>query len=303
MTTTLAAIHADVFHRALANYNNGRVAIATPSPLWQQELRTDLDWRLAEGRFLESSRDEVAAMLPDCCTDAEAFIDWFAALVLAGPGQQHPLFDWLADSATLPQMRWFLSQEAAGEVGFEDLLAYTQVRLPAQAKLECARNYWDEMGRGTRGKMHGQMLEYTVRGLGLEPSLDTTIWESLALSNTMLGLAMNRRYAYHALGALGVIELTAPQRVARVSAGMHRLGLDHRLRAYFDLHAALDITHAKAWIQEVIRPLIVADPSCAAFIAEGALMRLLCGQRCFNRYTMELQGGQIDYPVRLRRTS
>jgi hypothetical protein len=86
------------------------------------------------------------------------------------PGQQHPLFDWLAQEATLPQMRWFLTQEAAGEAGFEDLLACTQVKLPPQPKLECARNFWDEMGHGKQSAMHGQMLEHMVRELGLRPA-------------------------------------------------------------------------------------------------------------------------------------
>ena len=66
-------------------------------------------------------------------------------------------------------MRWFLTQEAAGEAGFDDLVAYTQVKLPARAKLELARNYWDEMGRGNAKGMHGPMLERLVEALALEP--------------------------------------------------------------------------------------------------------------------------------------
>ena len=71
-----------------------------------------------------------------------------------GPGQGDRLFDWLATAATLDDMKWFLTQEAAGEAGFDDLVAYSQIKVPvAQAKLELARNYWDEMGRGNEGGM------------------------------------------------------------------------------------------------------------------------------------------------------
>ena len=107
-------------------------------------------------------------------------------------------------------MRWFLTQEAAGEAGFEDLVAYAQVKLPARAKLELARNYWDEMGRGNPKGMHGPMLDRLVEALALEPAIDTTVWESLALANAMTAMATTRRYAFHAVGALGAIELTAP---------------------------------------------------------------------------------------------
>ncbi|MEP6792084.1 MAG: iron-containing redox enzyme family protein, partial [Ramlibacter sp.] len=143
-------------------------------------------------------------------------------------------------------------------------------------------------GHGKQSAMHGQMLDTMVRELGLRPQIDDTVWESLALANTMLGLAFTRRYAWQSLGALGAIELTAPGRVAQVSAGMKRLGMDGRMRAYFDLHAALDKAHARAWIAEIIRPAVEEDPSRAPHIAEGALMRLLCGRRCFDRYQREL---------------
>jgi len=280
--------HPDLFHQQLARFNLSRVAVAVPDSQWQHALETEITFRVAEGHFLESLRAQVTAMLPDSHLDAEGFVGWFEDLILTGPGQQHPLFDWLAEQASLEEMRWFLTQEAAGEAGFEDLIAYTQIKLPPQAKLECARNFWDEMGHGKQAAMHAQMLEGMVDELGLRPVIETTVWESLALSNTMLGMATSRRYTYHSLGALGAIELTAPQRVGKVSKGMQRLGLSKRVRAYFDLHAALDVAHARAWIREIIRPLAEADPACRQFMAEGALMRLTCGARCFNRYSREL---------------
>ena len=276
-------------HRRLASFNASRLAPAEPSADWQSDLHSELEKRLLEGDLIESLRRDVAPWLPPSSLDAAGFVHWFEALEQRGPGQDHPLFEWLAGEASMEQMRWFLAQEAAGEAGFEDLLALTQVKLPVRAKLECARNYWDEMGHGKQAAMHGQMLDAMVAGLGLRPSPEATVWESLALSNTMLALACNRRYAWQSLGALGAIELTAPGRVAQVSAGMKRLGLDGRMRAYFDLHAALDKSHARAWIREIVRPAVEEEPHRARHIAEGALMRLACGRRCFDRYLAELR--------------
>jgi hypothetical protein len=276
-------------HRRLARFNAARLKLDAPSLQWEDDLAREYDLRLLEGGCLEALRSAVRPAASGSAGDPAHFVQWFEALAHTGPGQQHPLFDWLAREASLAQMRWFLTQEAAGEAGFEDLLAYTQVKLPPRPKLECARNFWDEMGHGKESAMHGQMLDHMVRELDLHPTIDGTVWESLALANTMVGLATTRRYAYHAVGALGVIELTAPGRVRQVSAGMRRLGLSGRARAYFDLHAALDVSHARAWIREVIRPLVEADPGCGQFIAEGALMRLVCGKRCFERYSEELR--------------
>jgi hypothetical protein len=213
---------------------------------------------------------------------------WFEGLRDRGPGQGDPLFPWLADHADREQMRWFLGQEAAGEAGFEDLLAMTQVRMPARAKLEFARNYWDEMGRGNPKGMHGPMLGLLIDRLGLEARIDSTVWESLALANAMTAMATARRYAWHSVGALGVIELTAPGRSAATAAGLRRLGFSAAERRYFDLHAILDVKHSEAWNREALRPLVEEDPRRATAIAEGALIRLTRGARCFERYRAEL---------------
>ncbi len=274
------------FHRHLAKFNQGRVAVGTPDMDWEEQIATDWRARLDEGGFLEALRQEVAQGA--AAAPAADFVAWFERLRDVGAGQNDPLFDWLAAHASMAQMRWFLCQEAAGEAGFDDLVAYTQVKLPARAKLELARNYWDEMGRGKQRGMHGPMLSALIADLGGAPDIDSTLWEPLALANTMLGLALNRRYVYQSIGALGVVELTAPGRVAKVAAGLQRLGFSARQRAYFDLHAAIDLRHSREWNAEVIQPLVAADPRCARHIAEGALMRLACGARCFARYRAEL---------------
>src|SRR5690606_34760232 len=174
--------------------------------------------------------------------------------------------------------------EAAGEAGFDDLVALTQVKLPARAKLELARNYWDEMGRGNIKGMHGPMLNELVQTLDLKPRIEATVWESLALANAMTTMATTRRYAWHRVGALGAIELTAPARSVYTAAALKRIGLSQRERRYFDLHAVLDVKHSEDWNREALRPLVEEDPRRATAIAEGALIRLRCGERCFERY-------------------
>ena len=144
------------------------------------------------------------------------------------------------------------------------------------------------MGRGNAKGMHGPMLDRLVEALQLEPAIETTVWESLALANAMTAMATRRDYAWHALGALGVIELTAPGRSAAVAAGLKRLGVAAKDRPYFDLHATLDVKHSEAWNAEAIAPAVAEDPRRARAIAEGALIRLTCGARCFERYRREL---------------
>ncbi|MGZ8311932.1 MAG: iron-containing redox enzyme family protein [Allosphingosinicella sp.] len=278
----------DQVQRSLAEWNHRRLSPSLPESDWELKLARDHHMLRLEGNFLEALRAEVAAEAAAAPSDPDRFLAWFEALQQAGPGQGDPLFAWLAEEASLDEMRWFLTQEAAGEAGFDDLTAYAQVKLPPRAKLELARNYWDEMGRGNPKGMHGPMLEKLVEALGLEPRIDTTVWESLALANAMTAMATTRRYAFHAVGALGAIELTAPGRSAATAAGLKRLGISGKQRHYFDLHAVLDVKHSEAWNREAIGPLIAEDGRRARAMAEGALIRLACGERCFARYRAEL---------------
>ena len=278
----------DIFHRRLAAFNARRFTPALPFDGWVADLEEQCELALEEGRWLETFRSTVAERAATAPRDAAGFVAWFEELDRSGPGQGDTLFPYLAEQATMDEMRWFLTQEVAGEAGFEDLTAITQVRLPQQPKLELARNYWDEMGRGNPKGMHGPMLEVVAKSLKLTPTVENTAWESLALANTMAGLACNRRYAFHSVGAMGVIEQTAPGRSKLVAAGLKRLGVKASDRHYFDLHAVLDIKHSEAWNAEAGGPLVAWRPELATALAEGALMRLECGAACFRRYRKEL---------------
>jgi len=275
------------FQRQLTKYNHCRLEGGFPTSNWRDDVRLEAQVLLAEGQFLEAVRQAIRPLAQNIPTEPKAFIDWYEGLKATGPGQGDPLFPWLATEASRGQMEWFLLQEVAGEAGFEDLLAVTQVKISERAKLEMARNYWDEMGRGAAKGMHGPMLGRLSAYFRLEPSVDTVVPESLALGNCMVGMASNRRYAYHSVGALGVIEMTAPWRAHHVDRGLRRLGVPAKKRHYFAVHAVLDVKHSEAWNAEVLLPLVSEDPRRAQAMGEGALMRLWHGARCFDRYRME----------------
>ena len=283
---TSTAEHA--FQLRLARFNTQRLGPSLPRADWRQALGQEFELRAVEAEFIEAERTHAIPLALAAPREPGAFVAWFQALERTGPGQHDPLFPYLAERATLEEMRWFLTQEVAGEAGFDDLVALTQVKMATLAKLELARNYWDEMGRGQRRNMHGALLERVGHALGLTPRPEETAWEPLALANLLTGLAANRCYAYHSVGALGVVELTAPGRVALVNEGLKRLGLDANARQYFALHATLDVKHSQDWNREVISTLVAERPELAQPIAEGAIMRLNAGARCYPRYRREL---------------
>jgi len=277
-------------HIDLMRHGHARMVPKTPQQdgNWEATLQHNLGMAEKEIRFFEQERQEILHLANEAPSDTAGFLAWFESLRETGPGQNDPLFPWLAKHVNESQMRWFIQQELAGEAGFDDLVALTQLRMPAQAKLEMARNYWDEMGRGSEQGMHGTMLDATVRELNIsENTADNAVWEALALGNLLLAAAFNRRYAYHSVGALGAVELTAPTRSVWVAKALQKLNISKSGSLYFRIHSTVDIRHSKDWNREVIATLVDGNPGVAQAIAEGALMRLNAGARCFDRYRRE----------------
>jgi len=273
-------------HRALARANAQRLRPRRTGTTvdFEVELERETSSRRMERQFVEQQRACVKAQACAVPMDPARFLDWFVSLRQSPLGQTDALFPWLAEQANQQQMCWFLEQERANETSFGDLVALTQVNMPARPKQELARNYWDEMVRSHATDTPRTAVQCPKHA----PQPDGAVWESLALGNLMVALATTRHYAYQSLGALGVAELTAPRSKQFVQAGLLRLGLSVETLDYYSSSTRFDALHSAAWQREVIEPLIANDPTLARLIAEGALMRLNAALRCFERYRKEL---------------
>ena len=156
-------------------------------------------------------------------------------------------------SATPRELRWFLCQEVAGEAGFDDLVALTQVKAPERAKLELARNYWDEMGRGRAEGMHGRMLEEPRARGGRDARRRRPSCGSRSRSGTSSSRSPRTAATPSRRSARSGVDRAhrAGARAVSSIAGLRRArGIAARPR-YFALHATLDVKHSEAWNREV----------------------------------------------------
>jgi pyrroloquinoline quinone (PQQ) biosynthesis protein C len=280
----------EVLHRGLNAFDRARLQPTVPSEEWQADLAMVHAVERIEARFVEEERMGTRAQLSLMPRTVPEFLNWFAGLKETGPGQYDPFFDYLAQEASREDLHYFIKQEYCGEIGFDDLIALTQVRLPQRAKLELARNFWDEQGQGKAEDMHGPLYTEMAHELGVGETDDREfLWETLAVANLLTALAYNRRYAWHSLGALSIIELTSPTRASRVAQGLERVGVSDAGCRYFRMHTVVDVEHWKAWLAEVIIPLVSETPDLMLPLAEGALLRLNAGARVIDRYRSELR--------------
>ena len=191
------------------------------------------------------------------------------------------VYRWVAEEAAADQLVDFLALEGGPDGGFDDLVAVCQLGLRGVAKLELARNYWDEMGRGEAADVHAELHRRLVRATGMRP-VPRSEQPDEALERSLLGslLATNRHLQPEMVGALGLTELQAGPRCRAVVQGLHRIGASDDALAFYVEHAAADPRHGKDWLDRVITPL-AADPRWAAGILRGAGWRAEVNRRFF----------------------
>ena len=210
-------------------------------------------------------------------SEASEFVEWFRSLVIEEhPASRHPLFGFLGETANRYEMAYFIQNETTLDARFDDLIALAQIGLPDKPKLELARNYWDEMGEGKLDMMHTRLLGSLLDTLGLHliPDNFTANWTALACGNLLCYLTLHHSHGFEAIGALGAVEMLAPNRFRKLLQGFDRIGLPPSAQVYHRIHIEVDAGHADDWLEHVVRPIVAEDPEAGLKIATGAYYRL-----------------------------
>jgi len=218
-------------------------------------------------------------------TDAVA-----AMRAIARQDQVPEVYRWLAKDATWAELVEFLALEGGPDAGFDDLVAACQVGLRGEPKLEMARNYWDEMGRGTLEDVHTELHHRLAVAIDM-PRVPT---EEVPLSGLLRGvvggiLATNRILQPEMTGALGLLEMQAGPRCRQVVKALERLDAPEDAFPFYAEHRDVDPHHGKAWLDHVITPL-ADDPRWAAGMVRGARWRAATNSAFFADMAVRFAG-------------
>jgi hypothetical protein len=160
---------------------------------------------------------------------------------------------------------------------FDDVIALAQLGMSGRMKLVLAENFWDEMGHGHLEHMHTRLFAESadpmrrhLEGLDVAALVPA---QALANGNLLLMLALDRRHAARLLGALAILEHTAPYRFSRTVRGLRRLGMPEKVVQYHELHVEVDAHHGKQLFEQVLQPLAARSPEALREICIGCLMR------------------------------
>jgi len=192
----------------------------------------------------------------------DEFADWYGRTAEQHKSDTDVLFQFLAEQATLEHMAFFIALEEEVDSRFEDLIAMAQICVAGQPKLTIAENYWDEMGNGCYDNIHMVMFGKSVAHMknaltvgGIETAEYIPV-EAFKNANMLMMYGIRRQYNPRLIGALGILALTAPERVQAMVDGCRRIGVPEEVMRYQDVHVGVDQEHAAEWMENVLMPLI-----------------------------------------------
>ena len=148
------------FQRALTRYNRRRLIAVLPDPAWRAHVRAEARVVEAEGEFMEAMRQEIAPLVADIPQRGRRFHRLVRAIARdrARPGRSAVSLARRDRHARADEM--VSDQEVAGEAGFDDLLALTQIKMPVAGQARNGAQFLGRDGPRPRSKgMHGPMLE------------------------------------------------------------------------------------------------------------------------------------------------
>lgn len=250
-----------------------------------QPILRDIAAIFEKGMFEHELNQLTQGWLADMPQGGQAYVKWLKKVISEHSSSVHPLYnDFLAQRAQSHHLAYYLAQETNLDPRFDDILAFLQVGLPVEPKLELAQNYFDEMGNGKAAKVHSQMFNTALQKIGVDDQYlqHNMLLDAQVSGNISAALALSRRHYFKAVGYFGVTEYLAPRRFKHVVNAWRRNGLPEVGITYHELHIGIDAVHAKGWFNNVIAPAVEKNPDIGREFAIGAMIRLNSSERYLN---------------------
>ncbi|GAA2687259.1 iron-containing redox enzyme family protein [Actinoplanes palleronii] len=276
----LEAVRQDLFRTLHAHY---AAYLSAPEDFTQiPRLNTDPAIARLEQTWL--GWEDAQVDLDRLPRTAEEFPDWFRAL--SANHVQPEFCRYLAEDATIAELALFFLAEELVDSRFDDLVALAQLGSSGAMKLVIGENYWDEMGQGSLDRMHTVLFEHSARymrerlaehGYDADEVICAEIFENASLT---LMYGIHRHLIPRSVGALGLMEHSAPPRFTAMVAGCTRLGVPEDVITYQRIHVHVDEDHGAEWLDNVLTPLVETSPALLREICLGILTR----ERVANAY-------------------
>jgi hypothetical protein len=231
--------------------------------------RIEDEWTRAEEakidmRELPTTKEDFLTWYLDCEKKINEDIDFFV--------------DYMKSTATLEQVAYYICMEEMVDGSFDDLMAVVQLGMPINCKMVAGENYWDEMGNGNFDFVHTSMFKTSsayMRDVLAQRNITPEIppKECLMNGNILLMWAVRREYNMRLIGAMGLVEGSAPTRFGATTQALERLNQPKEVIAYHKAHIGIDTHHSEVWFDTVLQHYSQGGTEVIQELAMGVLIR------------------------------
>lgn len=263
---------------------------------------------VGQGKFLHSRREgverieddwsraeEVKVDLRELPTTREDFLTWYLDCEKKINEDIDFFVDYMKNNATLEQVAYYICMEEMVDGSFDDLMAVVQLGMPINCKMVAGENYWDEMGNGNLDFVHTSMfktssayMRYVLAQKNITPEIPPK--ECLMNGNILLMWAVRREYNMRLIGAMGLVEGSAPTRFGATTQALERLEQPKEVIAYHKAHIGIDTHHSEAWFDTVLQHYSKGGAEVIQELAMGVMIRYNVAVRYY-RYMYDAMRG------------
>ena len=186
--------------------------------------------------------------------------------VLRHRAHRHVFFDELAERANVVEFASFLLENWALPPFLKLVERALQVQICDASCAALLRNIHDERGPPPHAELMHNLVTAVKKRAGESVSVE--------LGQSLIDRTLIFYYGYYCdpwnlVGSLFATEMMGQHRMARMGAGLTRLGFQPSELEFIRVHIECDEGHARDWMESVLVPTIRANPELSIPIAAG----------------------------------
>lgn len=243
------------------------------------QLDPDLEWDpalLTTRRVLEEAFEGTLRARVPMPESPEPTVDAVgrALFALAAADTGPSVARHMAKKATREQAEETLILRSAYTLREADPHSWAIPRLKGRAKAALVEIQSDEYGGGRPQRVHAELFARAMRAAGLDDTYGAYVDDlpalTLASLNMMSLFGLNRRLVGAIVGHLAAYEMTSSIPCRLYADGLHRLGFDPDVAAYFEEHVEADAVHEQIAARDLAGSLAEDHPEMLPDILFGA---------------------------------
>ncbi|HEX7132738.1 MAG TPA: iron-containing redox enzyme family protein [Iamia sp.] len=188
----------------------------------------------------------------------------------AGP----PLARTVGHRGTLDEVREVAIHRSAYQLKEADPHTWAIPRLRGPGRAAMVEIQADEYGDGVPGEAHSELFAAALAGLGLDPAfgayVDRLPGVTLATDNLISMFGLHRRLRGAAVGHLALFEMCSVVPMGHYLRAAQRIGGLPALERFYEVHVQIDEHHARLALEEMVTPMVAADPALGPDVVFGA---------------------------------